>query len=138
MTTTTTQITYRKTTRGEWVAYGPADLITESQTVTITKKSGETDERTVTSTGRTFTVDGTKMVYGYLAEREYTPKTTTATYSSKRSYCYTPSQWGGRATGGCENCGSYRAGYTATDSSGITGRVCRSCSFKPQYELYFA
>lgn len=36
----------------------------------------------------------------------------------------------------CDNCGSGRATRTATDSSGIRGRVCNGC-YGPSYELSF-
>lgn len=72
-TTATATITYRKTKSGEWVAYGPATAIRVG-TVTVTKKSGETKTETVERLGRTFTVDGTEMVYDYLAKSAPTPR----------------------------------------------------------------
>ena len=76
-TTATTQITYRKTRQGAWVAFGPADAVKAGEVVNIAKKNGAISRRLVESTGKVFIVDGERMVYGYLAEGEV-PVTTTA------------------------------------------------------------
>ena len=68
-TATLAPATYRKTKQGDWVAYGPAAHITAGTEIVITQKNGTQDIRTVERTGRTFQVDGTTMVYGYLAAR---------------------------------------------------------------------
>lgn len=71
----TTQITYRRTRQGEWVAYGPAEAVAADTVVTISRKDGTTSRRYVKSAGRIFIVDGAEMVYGYLAEGEMPEKT---------------------------------------------------------------
>ena len=38
---------------------------------------------------------------------------------------------GGDSHGMCESCGEHRAVTTATDGSGIVGRVCRTCAADP-------
>lgn len=64
------EVTFRKTRNGEWVAFGPAALIIgaceRGEEIVITKKNGSTVTRHVFSTGNTFNVDGVEMVYGYL------------------------------------------------------------------------
>ena len=67
-TQTAAKISYRKTGKGEWVAYGPASQIIAGTTVTVTKASGETKTELVESVGRSFTANGQQMVYGYLAK----------------------------------------------------------------------
>lgn len=58
-------ITYRKTRNGEWVAYGPAELIKAGEDVEITTKAGKKSKKWIHSLGKTFEVDGVEMVYGY-------------------------------------------------------------------------
>lgn len=58
-------VTYRKTRNGEYVAYGPATIVREG-VVTITKRDGSTKQVMVSGVGRTFTVDGIGMRYGYI------------------------------------------------------------------------
>ena len=65
-TMTAPAVTYRKTGKGEWVAYGPASIITAGATVTVTKRDGSTKAEYIASTGRPFTADGRQMVYGYI------------------------------------------------------------------------
>lgn len=65
MTATATP-TFRKTKKGEWVAFGPAASIHEG-TIAISKRDGTTTQRTVESIGKSFTVDGVQCCYGYLA-----------------------------------------------------------------------
>lgn len=72
MTTTATApatCTYRKTKAGEWVVYGPADVVIKGTFVGVTKKSGEEKYELVTRVGHTFIVDGTEMVYGYMPSK---------------------------------------------------------------------
>jgi len=68
-TTQTSQVTYRRTKNGEWVAYGPAHILEGAMLhnlpVTVTKRDGSTDVYTVTRVGRKFVVDGQYMAYGY-------------------------------------------------------------------------
>jgi hypothetical protein len=104
------RITYRKTKAGEWVAFGPADLIAPGP-VTVHKKDGSTKDETITKVGRPFTVDGREMAYGYL----------------------TPS---GEPCANCDRPGGAR--YLRHDSSGIAGKVCEKCRFQPSYVLSFA
>lgn len=100
-------ITYRKTRQGEWVAFGPASLISAGAVVTVTKRSGETKTERITSSGRPFIANGTEMVYGYLAKSD-------------------APQRGTRHM--CDECGERRAVTTATDMSGFTGDVCGICA----------
>ncbi|MEV0616211.1 hypothetical protein AB0I81_23050 [Nonomuraea sp. NPDC050404] len=59
-------ITFRKTKSGEWVAYGPAELIKPGPVV-VSKKDGTTVEEVIERVGAPFDVGGQPMVYGYLA-----------------------------------------------------------------------
>lgn len=110
MTTATATATYRKTRQGEWVAYGPADLVKPGASVVVTKKSGEAKTEHVATVGRSFTVDGVDMVYGYLDTSRRTPAAATTA----------------RASRSCQVCGSSRA-HAATDMSGISGYACYRC-----------
>jgi hypothetical protein len=65
-TATATRVTYRKTGKGEWVAFGPASEVRAGATVTVTRASGETKAEYVERTGKPFTANGALMVYGYL------------------------------------------------------------------------
>lgn len=113
------EITYRKTKDGQWVAYGPADQIHTGAEVTVTKRDGTNKVETVKSVGRTFNVNGTLMVYGYLAaSRE--PVTRAASAQT------------------CAECGAGGATHNRTDSSGIPGKVCGRCSRQPSCLLSFA
>lgn len=116
--TAAAKITYRKTGKGEWVAYGPASAIIAGQYAEITTRSGRVDRMMISRTGRTFRVGGTEMVYGYLGSG--------ATIS--------------QGTGGsqmCDACGERRAVATARDLSGFTGRVCGQCK-REEGSLSFA
>jgi hypothetical protein len=117
MSNATATVTYRKTKAGQWVAFGPASVVRPGY-VTVTKKSGESKQELVESVGRTFTVNGRDMVYGYLAAKA-------ATTSAPRH------------SDTCDECGSGRATRWATDSSGLRGRVCNAC-YGPSYALSFA
>lgn len=103
-------ITYRKTKAGEWVAYGPATAIRTGVVVTVAKKDGSTKTEHIASVGRAFLVNGTPMVYGYLAKAEQT--------STAHSH----------AAAMCDECGQRRATTTARDMSGFLGRVCGLCA----------
>ncbi len=75
-------ITYRKTRKGEWVAFGPATDV-KVGAVTVTKKGGATKTEYVTGVGRPFNVNGVAHVYGYLEAR-----TAVASTSSRPSRRY--------------------------------------------------
>ena len=109
---TTTQITYRKTKAGEWVAYGPASQIAAGSSVTITKRDGSTSTRTVESVGHPFDVAGVQMVYGHLAPEARGTRAATPGYGSAHR---------------CAECGSARGVHFARDMSGIGGWACRRC-----------
>ena len=65
-TATTQRVTYRRTQRGEWVVYGPADIIRPLRDVEVTTRDGRTRIEPIASVGKTFLVDGVKMCYGYI------------------------------------------------------------------------
>ena len=65
-TQTAAKISYRKTSKGQWVAFGPASAIKAGATVTVTKASGEAKTELIESVGRPFAVNGRQMVYGYI------------------------------------------------------------------------
>lgn len=98
-TTTTTKCSYRKTKKGEWVVMGPASIITDGATVTVTKKSGETKTETIASTGKTF---GDDLCYGYLDKTSSSPRP--RPYGGYRE----PSRHGSCPTDG--NCSSFGNG----------------------------
>jgi len=108
-------ITYRKTKSGTWVTYGPVAEFPSQlpATVSVTKKSGERKAETVESLGRSFVANGIEMVYGYLGE------------TLRPAAHLRPSRQSSQM---CDNCDEYRAIATATDMSGISGRVCRRCA----------
>lgn len=60
-------ITYRKTKRGEWVAYGPSNEM-HTGDIKITKKSGDHITRCIERLGKPFSTPSGDMVYGYLAD----------------------------------------------------------------------
>lgn len=105
MTATTRTANYRKTRQGEWVVMAPTTDLTAGATITVTKKSGETKTERIARVGRTFTVDGVEMAYGYIAAGATRP-------SPGRS---------------CESCGSSRGVHPATDMSGVGGYACYRC-----------
>jgi len=82
MSTTTAVISYRKTGKGEWVAFGPVSAMRVG-TVTVTKKDGTAKSEYVEKLGRTFQAGGVDCCYGYLAKTAPAPR---ASYS--RSYRY--------------------------------------------------
>jgi hypothetical protein len=118
-------ITYRKTKAGEWVAFGPAAIVRPGF-VTITKRSGESKTELVDRVGRTFTVNGAEMVYGYLAK---TPAPRTASTST-----------GTVGRGGiCDECLEPRRNLRpCSDSSGLVGMCCPRCAAAPSYTRSFA
>jgi hypothetical protein len=86
-----TTATYRKTKQGQWVAFGPADMITAGADVTVTKRSGQAKTEHIDSVGRIFRVDGRDMVYGYLGEAQQQAKP----------------RGGNRYAGECDDCGAW-------------------------------
>lgn len=122
-TATAPAITYRKTKAGQWVAFGPANLVTAGATVTVTRRDGTTKQELIASVGRPFTAGGQRMVYGYLSEVRPARRTSTA-----------------RTGGGgiCDNCGEPRRNLTeCLDSSGIPGRACPTCLSEGQWARSF-
>lgn len=115
----TTTCSYRKTKTGVWAVMGPASIVRQGATVTVTKKDGSTKEEHITSTGKPFRVDGREMVYGYTEPR---------------------SGSGSRSGSGeaCWECGRPGARIEAADSSGISGVVCSSCARMSPNERSFA
>lgn len=68
----TTTITYRKTGKGEWVAFGPAAAMPDlryTSLISVTRKDGGTDRWYVTRLGREFDADGRKCCYAYLDQK---------------------------------------------------------------------
>lgn len=124
--------TWRKTKQGEWVAFGNAtelnNALDNDLPVTIIKRDGTRQERTVTRVGKSFQVDGKDMAYGYLApeSRRRVPgyvalaNATRPMSGSGRSL--------NRSSGRCDECGrNARMLVPASDMSGIPGMVCMSC-----------
>jgi hypothetical protein len=132
MATATATITYRKSD-GMWAAYGPSRAIKPGQQVTITKRSGETKQEWIDSVSKPFTVDGTRMVYGYLADLVdglLIPRAETAAAPAAASQ--------GRG-GICAECDQPRRSLTeCLDSSGIPGMCCPRCASLPAHERSFA
>lgn len=112
--------TYRKTRTGEWVIYGPADLLATGRHIPVSLKSGATKTVSIESVGKTFDHDGVAMCYGYAPREERAAR---------------PARHSGGSTM-CENCGERRATTTAHDMSGIYGRVCRLCASDPMSLSY--
>ena len=152
---TTTQITYRKTRQGAWVAYGPADAVKAGEVVNIAKKNGQISRRLVESTGKVFIVDGERMVYGYLAEGEV-PTATTADQHAYTEAAHEAAQAAAKAgtlparkapatrtypttrAAQCDECGRQaRTLIPARDMSGIPGMVCTGCK-RNEAHLSFA
>lgn len=110
---TTTEITFRRTKAGQWVGYGPYDLLKDSAgcEITITKRGGETVARMVTGLGAPFDDRraGRKMVYAYFDDAEGRPRR--------------PRRGGRR----CQECGSSYGVHEACDLSGIPGWACNRC-----------
>jgi hypothetical protein len=124
-TETAAKITYRKTGKGEWVAYGPAGVIKSAadqrEYIFVAKKSGGTDQVLIGRAGREFEVDGVAMCYGYI-ERKIADTNGNGAGSALK-----PAAPARRTARMCDECGERRAVTTATDLSGITGDVCRTC-----------
>lgn len=83
-------ITYRKTRQGEWVAYGTTSAV-RIGAVTVTKKDGSIKTEHVERIGKSFTVAGVPMCYGYLARSAPAPRS----YQRARyeSYSCEDCQW---------------------------------------------
>jgi hypothetical protein len=67
MSTAAAVISYRKTGKGEWVAFGPAAAMRVG-TVTVTRKDGTAKTEYVERVGKTFQAGGVDCCYGYLAK----------------------------------------------------------------------
>ena len=85
-------ITYRKTQQGEWVAYGPASVM-RTGGVTVTKRDGSIKTEQVERIGKTFTVSGIPMVYGYLAKSAPAPRSSHRRNTWQGSYSCDDCQW---------------------------------------------
>ncbi len=112
-TATAAKITYRKTGKGEWVAYGPASAIKAGEYADISKRNGGTDRMMVKSVGRPFAVAGVQMVYGYLGSGATVSGPLSAgfaSHSDAREYRGNRSAYSRRRceTGG--NCSSFGSG----------------------------
>jgi|GEM_PF-3236422 len=134
-TQTAPRITYRRTQRGEWVAFGPASAIRAGTTVTVTKASGETKNERIASAGRPFTANGQQMVYGYLDKNTSVSQAGTTWQAAAAQDRRNAEKWFGSASSSsrssrpmCDECGERRAVTTATDMSGLTGDVCGICA----------
>lgn len=75
------KVRYRRTRRGEWVVFGPADEV-KPGTVTVTLKNGRQKTEVVESTGKPFEVEGVPHVYGYLAPKMPNAGTATTRWAS--------------------------------------------------------
>jgi hypothetical protein len=97
MSTATATLTYRKTGKDEWVAFGPVSAM-RTGTVTITKRDGTTKTEYVERVGKTFQANGTDCCYGYLAKTVSAPraKTVSAPRAGAGRYRY--------ETRSCEAC----------------------------------
>lgn len=106
-----TEITYRKTKNGEWVAYGPYSELqnAEGAVIAIRRKDGSTATRVCRKIGKPFRVDGIEMVYAYLEGGEREER------KARRS--------GPR----CQECGSTRGVHWTHGLSGIGGYACYTC-----------
>ena len=99
-------ITYRKTQQGEWVAYGPASVM-RTGGVTVTKRDGSIKTEQVERIGKTFTVSGIQMVYGYLAKSAPAPRSSHRRNTWQGSYSSDDCQWVEDA-GDCGGCSRHR------------------------------
>jgi hypothetical protein len=86
MSTATAVITYRKTGKGEWVAFGPASAM-RTGSVTITKRDGTTKTEYVERVGKTFQANGTDCRYGYLAKTAPAPRAGSGRYRYETRSC---------------------------------------------------
>jgi hypothetical protein len=71
-------VQYRKTRAGEWVAMGPPELVHAGADVTVTKKDGTTKNEFVLRVGKPFEVDGVEMVYGFITDPDPAGKDATS------------------------------------------------------------
>jgi hypothetical protein len=74
MSDPTPSCSWRTNKAGEWVVYGPAEVLQAAadsgQPVEVARKDKTTTPATITRVGKVFVVDGVDMVYGYLAPHE--------------------------------------------------------------------
>jgi hypothetical protein len=111
-------LTYRRSRDGNWAVFGPASMMGEGRTVTVTKADGTTRKETIVHVSREFDVDGVPFAYGYLARSN------------------SNSQGQGQRQK-CDNCGEWGGIYPRRDSSGLPGLVCGFCNNDADYELSF-
>ena len=107
--TETAKVTYRKAKTGEWVAFGPVDVVTVGF-VTVAKRDGSTKIENVGSVGKAFSVNGVECRYGYLSPAK--PKPATARTSGTRR----PSRTHRHA---CDECGEFAAAGTQCWETGF-------------------
>lgn len=122
--------TWRKTKKGEWVAFGKAaDLqaaLDNDLPVTMVRKDGTRQVRDLDSVGKAFTVNGTQMCYGYLRpEARQAPRKDMPGWAKLQAATKPRTRTG--KTGTCEECGKCGPVVQAFDMSGISGHVCTRC-----------
>jgi hypothetical protein len=105
--TNTAAATYRKTKTGEWVVFAPAAALAAGNTITVTKKDGDTKTETIATVGKSFEVNGVTMAYGYIAK------------TAARTVCNSAP----RASRRCRDCG----GQVQTWSDGAADGYCHDC-----------
>jgi hypothetical protein len=118
-TVTAAKISYRKTAKGEWVAFGPVSAMPAltpgvNPEVAVSKRDGTIKTERVTGFGRPFQVSGVAHVYAYLAKSA--PAASAARPAPRRPARHV-----------CDNCGERPATTTARDLSGFAGEVCWQC-----------
>lgn len=118
MSTATATITYRKTGKGEWVAFGPAAAM-RTGSITVTKKDGSSKTEHIESLGRTFLAGGQDCCYGYL--RKTAPAASHAPAAARKCRSC------GDKLHKCDACGERWPVTQATDMSGLGGCVCGIC-----------
>lgn len=154
-----------KRRQGEWCIYGPADLIQQDTTVTVTTKAGRTSKEYIAEVHRAAALNGIKMAYGLpgipaltQAEAEEIDRATRTLAEQKAAsgcqysvFCahgcrdettHATHAAADRAAllrpvaGMCEACGARRATRTVTDHNRMTGRVCTSCASDPDLTIH--
>lgn len=114
---------YRKSSSGEWVVFGPATIVKPGP-VSVVKKDGSRKTETVARVGKPFPVDGVKCVYGYLAEAEefgYATRRVESDRSDRQQApagSRRPSRYAGRRE--CGECGEFVTPGTTCWETGMT------------------
>lgn len=123
--------TWRKTKRGEWVAFGNAEdlkaALDNDLPITMVRKDGSTQTRDITKVGRAFAVNGVAMCYGYLRpeDRRTTGKNMPGWAKMQAA---TRNSGKARSGGRCDECGGFsKTRVPAHDMSGLAGMVCTRC-----------